>query len=143
MNYTEILIRIRQIVRSINLESKRIEKEYGISIPQLLCLNFLNNQQSYQGSHKDIKDFLQLNASTVTGIISRLEKKGLVARLPKKLDRRVGMISITAAGVSLLQQTPEPLHDLLSVKLKKISPEKLQQLQEKWTIDKDNSKRQL
>jgi DNA-binding MarR family transcriptional regulator len=29
-----------------------------------------------------MKDFFQLNASTVTGIISRLEKKGLIARLP-------------------------------------------------------------
>ncbi|MFT5168019.1 MAG: hypothetical protein ACI8P3_003258 [Saprospiraceae bacterium] len=70
MKYTEILIRIRQIVRSVNLESKRIEKEYGINIPQLLCLNFLNDQENFEASHTQMKDFFQLNASTVTGIIS-------------------------------------------------------------------------
>lgn len=130
MKYTEILIPIRQIVRSINLESKRIEKEYGISIPQLLCLNFLNDKPTFQGSHKEIKDFLKLNASTVTGLISRLETKGLVARLPKRDDKRVGLISITAKGVELLEKTPEPLHQQLSAKLKQYSPEELVNLQQ-------------
>ena len=105
MKYTDILIQIRQIVRSVNLESKRIEKEYGISIPQLLCLNFLNEKDTFQASHKEIKDFLKLNASTVTGLISRLETKGLVARLPKRGDKRVKVLSITAKGEQLLKDT--------------------------------------
>ncbi|MFK8004773.1 MAG: MarR family winged helix-turn-helix transcriptional regulator [Saprospiraceae bacterium] len=129
MKYTDILVQIRQIVRSINLESKRIEKEYGISIPQLLCLNFLSGKETFQASHKEIKDFLKLNASTVTGIISRLESKGLVARLPKRNDKRVGLIAITANGVKMLDDTPEPLHQQLSSKLKQLSPEALIKLQ--------------
>ena len=130
MRYTEILVRIRQIVRSVNLESKRIEKEYGISIPQLLCLTFLSEQEYFQASHKQIKDFLQLNASTVTGIITRLEKKGYVARLPRRHDRRVGLITITAKGAELLERTPEPLHEQLSIKLRKLSQTDLQKLQD-------------
>ena len=129
MKYTDILIQIRQIVRSVNLESKRIEKEYGISIPQLLCLNFLNEQESFQASHKEIKIFLKLNASTVTGLISRLESKGLVARLAKRNDKRVGLIALTTKGFELLEQSPEPLHQQLSTKLKELSPEKLNKLQ--------------
>lgn len=129
MKYTEILTRIRQIIRSVNLESKRIEKEYGISIPQLLCLNFLEERDNFQATAKEIKDFLKLNASTVTGIISRLEKKGLVARLPKQKDKRVSVISITEKGAALLVSTPEPLHQQLSDKLKKLSPEELDKLQ--------------
>ncbi len=74
MNYTDILTGLRKIIRSVNLESKRIEKQFGISIPQLLCLNFLHSQAGFQASQKEIKDFLSLNASTVTGIINRLEK---------------------------------------------------------------------
>jgi len=137
VKYTEILIRIRQIIRSVNLESKRIEKEYGISIPQLLCLNFLSEQGNFQASHKQIKDFLQLNASTVTGIISRLEKKGVVARLPKRHDKRVGLIAITAKGAELVEKTPEPLHEQLSIKLKKLSQEDLQQLQSAFDVITD------
>lgn len=129
MKYTEILVRIRQIVRSINIESKRMEKEYGVSIPQLLCLTFLSERENFQASHKQIKDFLQLNASTVTGVIGRLEKKGLVARLPKREDKRIGLIVITAKGAELIERTPEPLHEQLSSKLKQLSPEKLHKLQ--------------
>lgn len=132
MQYTDILIQIRQIIRSVNLESKRIEREYGISIPQLLCLNFLNGKESYQATHKEIKDFLKLNASTVTGLIARLEKKGYVARLPKRKDKRFGLITITAGGVTLLESTPEPLHKQLSKKLKELSSSQLIKLQESF-----------
>jgi len=125
MKYTEVLTRIRQIIRSVNLESKRVEKKYNISIPQLLCLNFLNEQENFQASHKAIKDYLKLNASTVTGIIARLEKKNYVARLPKKGDKRVGLITITANGVDLLDKTPEPLHEQLTHKLKKLPSEEV------------------
>ena len=132
MKYTDILIQIRQIIRSVNLESKRIEKEYGISIPQLLCLNFLNGREAFQATHKEIKDFLKLNASTVTGIIARLEKKGHIARLPKRSDKRVGMITITAGGVQLLEKTPEPLHKQLTTKLKQLSSDELLTLQKSF-----------
>ncbi len=134
MKYIEVLTSIRQIIRSVNLESKRIQKEYGISIPQLLCLNFLSDQKSYQASHTDIKKFLQLNASTVTGIISRLENKGFVARLPKQQDRRVGLIVITAKGATLLEKIPEPLHEQLTTKLKQLPPEKIQKLQDSFDV---------
>lgn len=126
--YMLILEKIRRIVRSINLESKRIQKAHGISIPQLLCLNFLNHQTDFKASHKEIKNFLQLNASTLTGIVNRLEKKGYVARLPKKDDKRVEYIIITGRGSELLENIPEPLHEKLSERLQKLSSRELQQL---------------
>ncbi len=129
MNYTDILTSIRKIVRSINLESKRIEKEHGISIPQLLTLNYLRDQPQFQASQKEIKDFLSLNASTVTGIINRLERKGLIAKLPRKEDRRISFITLTAKGSDLVEQTPAPLHERLSSKLDKLSPEQLKEIQ--------------
>lgn len=129
MEYAEILTRIRQIVRSVNLESKQIEKEYGISIPQLLCLIFLKGKNDSRAYNKEIKGFLQLNASTVTGIISRLERKGFIIRLPKQKDKRVGMVSITNEGLKLIDNSSESPYLQLSKKLKELSPEKLQRLQ--------------
>jgi DNA-binding MarR family transcriptional regulator len=131
---TQILVKLRKIIRSVNLESKRIEKEYGLSIPQLLCLNYLNQAANFQATHKEIKEFLQLNASTVTGIINRLEKKVLVARLPSPNDRRVGMITLTSAGVNLLEETPDPLHDRLTKKLKGLSKEQLVELEQAFNL---------
>lgn len=137
MNYAEILINIRKISRTVNLESKRLEKEYGISIPQLLALSFLRDQGQYQASHKAIKDFLKLNASTVTGIITRLEKKGMVAKLPRLNDKRVSLITLTAKGAELLEATPHPLHRQISDKLEALSPEQLLRLNEAFQAIND------
>ncbi len=128
MDYADVLTHLRRIIRSVNLESKRIEKEYGISIPQLLCLKFLNGRPQFQASHKEIKDFLSLNASTVTGIINRLERKGLVAKLPRRDDRRVSYVTITAKGADILNNPTDLIHERISKKLRRLTPAQLDEL---------------
>jgi DNA-binding MarR family transcriptional regulator len=86
--YSEIMISVRKIVRAINLESKRVEKNFGISIPQLLTLKHLKEKPDYKTTMRSLREFLSLNASTVTGIVSRLETKGYIARLPDPSDKR-------------------------------------------------------
>lgn len=130
METTHILIQIRRIVRSINLESKKIQKEHGVSIPQVLCLNFLHNSVNYQATQSEIKNFLNLNSSTTSGIINRLEKKGYLARLPKAGDKRVVNISLTSSGDKLLSTMPSLLHEQLSKKLNQLEEEKLLVLKE-------------
>lgn len=130
MNTTEILITIRKIVRSINLESKKIQKEYGVSIPQVLCLNFLHSSINFQSTQGKIRKFLNLNSSTTSGIINRLETKGLIARLPKQGDKRVVNIALTSKGSDLLNKIPPLLHEQLSEKLSKLSNIERQQIQD-------------
>ncbi len=130
MDTTDILIQIRKIVRSIDIESKKIEKEYGVSIPQVLCLSFLNEAPNYQSTQSEIRKFLNLNSSTVSGIINRLEKKGFLARLPKSKDKRVVNIALTSAGEKLLSSIPSLLHEQLSEKLQKLEEEELKKVEE-------------
>lgn len=129
MDSTDILINIRKIVRSINLESKRIQKDYGVSIPQVLCLNYLSTSPGSQATQSEIKAFLNLNSSTVSGIIQRLERKGMIARLPKKGDKRVTNLILTAPGENLLRHVPPLLHDRLSIKLARIDERELMNIE--------------
>ncbi|MFT4875974.1 MAG: DNA-binding MarR family transcriptional regulator [Bacteroidia bacterium] len=128
MKYIEILIKLRKIIRSINLESKKIEKELGISIPQFLVLQYLSNQDDYKAFAKDIKTYLNLNASTVSGIISRLDSKSLVARSTKPDDKRASFIILTAKGADLLNKYPPTLQEKLTQRLKKLSPDQIAEL---------------
>ncbi len=121
MDSLEIIVSIRKIVRSLNLESKGIQKDFGLSITQLLCLGHLQNREDYQSTHKELMDLLSLNSSTVTGIINRLETRGYVARLPKAGDRRITYITLTATGIKLLEEAPNVLHDRLAKKLDALS----------------------
>jgi len=130
MDTTEILIKIRKIVRSVDIESKKIQKEHGVSIPQVLCLNFLHESNNYQSTQGEIRKFLNLNSSTVSGIINRLEKKGYLARLPKSGDKRVVNIALTSAGDKLLSTIPSLLHEQLSDKLTRLGSEELKKVEE-------------
>ncbi len=134
MDTTEILIKIRKIVRSVDIESKKIQKEYGVSIPQVLCLNFLHQSPNYQSTQGEIRKFLNLNSSTVSGIINRLEKKGFLARLPKSGDKRVVNIALTSAGDELLNSIPPLLHEQLSEKLQKLDGKVLQSVEDSLNI---------
>lgn len=133
-NFTEILINLRKIVRSVNLESKRIQKEFGVSIPQLLCLHYLATKPNYQSTMTGIAGYLNLNLSTVTGIVSRLEKKHLLAKLPKSGDKRITIVSLTASGMKLIDQSPELMHQRLSDKLSALSDEQLTALKDSLHI---------
>jgi len=126
--YSEIMSSVRKIVRAINLESKRVEKNFGISIPQLLTLKFLNEATDYKSTMKGIKEMLSLNASTVTGIVARLEQKGYVARLPDPKDKRSTPIVLTSKGSDLLKNTKESLHEKISKNLDLISEEEYQKI---------------
>ncbi|GET22314.1 MarR family winged helix-turn-helix transcriptional regulator [Prolixibacter denitrificans] len=128
MDFTPVIIKIRRIVRSINLESKKVQKEYGVSIPQLLCLEYLKEAPNYQATQRMIRDHLRLNSSTMTGIINRLEKKGYVARLPKSGDKRVTNIALTSSGERILTHTPDLMQKRLDVKLRSLSDEEINKI---------------
>ncbi len=134
MEYTGILIKIRKIIRSINLESKKIQKEHGVSIPQLMCLEFLGGQHEMKSTQGNIAKYLTLNSSTMSGIIDRLEIKSLVARLPNPSDKRTVLISLTSRGAKLLENSPQLLHKQLSKRLEKLPSTKVNQINEALDI---------
>ena len=121
METFDIIVNIRKIVRSLNLESKSIQKEFGLSITQLMCLGHLQNSPNYQSTHKELMELLSLNSSTITGIINRLEKRGYIARMRKTGDKRLTYLALTASGIKLLETTPNILHDRLAKKLEALS----------------------
>lgn len=130
MEYLDILVKLRKIIRSINLESKKIEKQMGISIPQLIILQFLSEQDEYKAQASQIKKHINLNASTVSGIIKRLESKSLVARLPRPDDRRASYVTLTAKAWELLQKSPVTLQEKMTERLKNLDDKQIEGLSE-------------
>ncbi len=134
MEYKEILINIRKILRSLNLESKKIQKEYGVSIPQLMCLDYLGEKETFRSTQGNIARYLNLNSSTMSGIIDRLEIKGFVARLPNPDDKRTVYISLTSKGAKLLDASPQLLHHQLSKRLEKLPENKIREINDALII---------
>ena len=128
-NDRDILADLRRIIRAVNLEGKRVEKAYGVSIPQYLCLRHLNEAKHYTASMKELREALQLNPSTITGIVQRLERVGYAARLPKQEDRRKSLIILTEKGAAIVRENPQILHRTLLLRLQQLDDQEYNRLQ--------------
>ncbi|HVH56815.1 MAG TPA: MarR family transcriptional regulator [Vicinamibacterales bacterium] len=76
--------------------SKRMESTFGITGPQRLVLRVVSRRPGL--SPGDIARIVHLHPSTITGILQRLEKKGLLRRERDRNDhRRIRLHSQAAA----------------------------------------------
>jgi DNA-binding MarR family transcriptional regulator len=94
-----------------------IYREYGLTPPQLMTLRRLEENEPVPMS--EVARVLACDASNVTGIIDRLEDRGLVKRGDAPRDRRVKMLELTPEGAEVravlgerMGVPPEPLTDL-------------------------------
>jgi DNA-binding MarR family transcriptional regulator len=93
-------------------ESRRITKELArraeLTGPQLTVIKMLETVGDL--SLSDLSDRIRAQNSTVTGIIDRMEREGLVMRARSTEDRRVVHIRLTEKGEALAREIPvEPM----------------------------------
>jgi DNA-binding MarR family transcriptional regulator len=60
---------------------------------------------------------VSLSQATVTGILDRLEKKGMIERQRSLLDKRKVILELTLQGKEQLESSPQPLHYRFSSRL--------------------------
>lgn len=82
--------------------SKAMAARIGVTSPQRLALRIIHNQPGI--SSGEVADKLFLDPSTLTGVLQRLETRGLLVRKKDKADQRRTLLHTTAAGESLLGQ---------------------------------------
>jgi MarR family transcriptional regulator, organic hydroperoxide resistance regulator len=116
---SNIIDNLRRVFQILNEHSKKIEKETGITGPQLWAIKVINEYAPIKVS--DLANRLYLHPTTVIGIIDRLEKHGLVKRRRSKDDRRVVWIELTGKGNDLIKSAPEVAQGLLVTGLEELS----------------------
>lgn len=110
-----VLRSLRRIVRSIELHSRQLVANNKYTAPQLVCLLAVVNQGPLSATA--ISREVQLSASTVVGIMDRLEEKGWITRTRAHDDRRVVMVAATVEGAAIARQAPSPLQQRLALAL--------------------------
>ena len=138
-----ILIALRRIIRAVVIHSKKLNSDYKITVPQMICLKALAENNAL--TQKQLAQKVNLSVSTVNGIIDRLESKELIKRERDTVDRRKVTISITENGHDLIDDAPSLLQDNFARAMKLIpdieiatiafSLEKVVQLMEAENID--------
>jgi DNA-binding MarR family transcriptional regulator len=120
----DIVESIRRLVRAEYLDSQKMSKQFGLTGPQSLVLRLLIKKGAL--SSADLSRQMYVTPSNITGIIDRLEKKGLVERIRQQGDRRVALITLTQSGQKLGKTIPDPIEKKIVNQLSDLEPEHLQ-----------------
>jgi DNA-binding MarR family transcriptional regulator len=106
-DYDEILVSLRKIMRAADLHSQRLMKESGLTSPQLLVMQAIEKEG--KPSTSTLARRISVSQATMTRIVDRLERAGLVKREKSTQDKRVVNVGLTEAGREKLGHAPEPL----------------------------------
>jgi DNA-binding MarR family transcriptional regulator len=101
----EILDNIRRVFQVVNEQSKQVERETGLTGPQVWAIKVIAEQGTIRVS--ELAKRMYLHPATVGGILDRLEKRGLIARNRSLTDRRVVDVELTVEGRQLVANSPE------------------------------------
>jgi DNA-binding MarR family transcriptional regulator len=100
----DVLISLRKIIQSIDLHSRFLVKQVGLTGPQLIILQEVS--KSGEIPIGKLAKTISLSQATVSGILDRLEKRGLVTRQRGETDRRQVFLQVTQQGKVLLKNAP-------------------------------------
>jgi len=103
----QVVRALRQIIRAVELQSRELNRLVGLTGPQVLVLNEIGQTDSL--SPGNLAARLYLSQATITGILDRLEAKGLVSRSVSFADKRRVILSLCDRGRDLLAVSPNPL----------------------------------
>ena len=105
----QVIAALRRIVRAIDLHSRHLEERFGVTGPQLVALR--EAARLGQAPVSTLARSVHVSHPTMTGILSRLEKRGLVSRVRDESDRRRIHVTVTERGRAVLDAAPSPLQD--------------------------------
>lgn len=111
---TPALTTIRELVRAYQAFSSYSEafvRQYDLTPAQFDVIATLGNTLGM--SMGDIGDKTLITKGTLTGVVDRLEKKGLVTREVPPENRRSVIVKLTPSGTQLFEQAfPAHIHDI-------------------------------
>lgn len=101
------LIALRRIVRSTELFGKEIRQITGVTPTQFRVLQIIGEHGLTTA--KVISTRMRVSQGTVTSLVDKLVRDGLVVRQKSALDKRQTDIILTEAGRDVLTDAPDPL----------------------------------
>lgn len=107
--HEQLFVSIRKIIRAIDIRSRKLSKEAGITGPQLIILQELARVKGI--SAKEVSRNVNLSQATVTNILDRLEAKNFIKRVRSDSDRRKIALFLTDVGKEALLNAPQPIED--------------------------------
>lgn len=114
---TRIIRSIRKVIQGFSVYSKRQFRRSGLTMPQLMTLRAIAKADAKEVTAAYLSPRVQLSAATITGVLDRLERAGLVTRKRTSSDRRKVCLAVTAKGRKELDRLAVSFQDRFAAKL--------------------------
>jgi DNA-binding MarR family transcriptional regulator len=111
--HEEVLVSLRQIIRAIDLHSKKLSKESGQTCPQLILMRSIKELDNV--TIRQLSTHTNMSPTMATTILERLERNGLVERVRSTTDKRKVHAHLTEKGKQVLESAPRPLQESYDV----------------------------
>ena len=98
------LIALRRIVRHLRLADREVENACGLSVAQLFVMHQLSGAPAL--SIAELAERTLTDPSSVSTVVARLVKQGLLVRKPSRSDGRRAELSLTARGERIVLTGP-------------------------------------
>jgi DNA-binding MarR family transcriptional regulator len=98
LGFTDALVQLSFLVQGV---LSRIAADHGLSITQVRVLGILRDREP---GMQQLAHLLNLDKSSVSGLIDRAERRGLVKRLPASEDGRAVKVSPTPMGRKVIAE---------------------------------------
>lgn len=135
MNFLPVLRNLVSAYQAFERYSAPHIAAMGLTMTQFDVIATLGNQLPM--TCKELGEKTLVTKGTLTGVLERLEAKGLILRQINSEDARSQLIGLTATGQSLFEKVfPEHLEHLNGA-FKKLSSNELKQLEESLRLLKD------
>ena len=92
----QFMQRVWDLMHALDVRSKRMMATIGVTGPQRLVLRLVGQKPGQTAS--DISTMLGKHPSTLTGVLARLEGRGLLVRELDPTDRRRARFTLSASG---------------------------------------------
>lgn len=112
------LVALRRILRATELNARELARQTGLTTSQFIILQIIGRDGSAMPS--SVAKTARLTPATVTAIVAKLERGGVVTRRRGVEDRRRNWVEITAAGRDLLAKSPNLLQDRFQAKFRQL-----------------------
>lgn len=121
-NGKKVLTLLNEINLTINKNLKNKFCSYGFTVPQITVLAVLSQNEKMKIS--DISKLIHSTNSTVSGIVDRLEKQGLIKRVKSQEDRRVVFVELDHKFLNMKEELDKEMASYLDGIFKNIDDEK-------------------
>jgi DNA-binding MarR family transcriptional regulator len=115
----QVLTTIRRLIRAIDLHSRQLVRSHGLTSPQALTLSTLIRDGDCTVG--ELAKQLSLSQATLTDILNRLVKRGLVQRSRSTIDKRRVQVTATRQAKELLKDAPPLLQERFLVEFRNLA----------------------